>query len=186
MKVTELKMAITGHTAGLGKALFDHFHQKSFGVFGFSRKNGYDISNLESRSILVEKISACDLFINNAHCGWAQVELLYSVFEKWKDQPKHIINIGSNSGDGIKNFVHPYAIQKSALDKAAEQLNNIRDARCRVSTIRPGWIHTERIEKMNISEPQLTLQQVVTTIDWIVQLPPTMHIPSISLLAKRI
>ncbi len=178
-------MAITGHTAGLGKALFDYFNQK-FSVFGFSRKNGYDISTFESRLAIIEKMNDCDVFINNAYCGWAQVDLLNAVFEKWKDQPKHIINIGSNSSDGIKNYHHPYAIHKSALDKASEQLNHVKEARCRVSTLRPGWIHTERIEKMNISDPQLSLQEVVTAVEWMIQLPKSMHIPSMSLLARSL
>jgi hypothetical protein len=97
-------MAITGHKGGLGKALFDHFKAKSFVVSGFSRTNGYDISAASCREQLVQNISECDLFINNAHSGWGQVELLYSVFEIWNNKPKHIINIGSNSGDGTKTM----------------------------------------------------------------------------------
>jgi hypothetical protein len=178
-------MAITGHKGGLGKALFDHFKAKSFVVSGFSRTNGYDISAASCREQLVQNISECDLFINNAHSGWGQVELLYSVFEIWNNKPKHIINIGSNSGDGTKNYVHNYAIQKSALDKATEQLNNIPESRCRVTTIRPGWIQTDRVKAMNLSEPQLSLQEVVSVVEWIVGLPNSMHIPTMSILAGR-
>jgi NADP-dependent 3-hydroxy acid dehydrogenase YdfG len=130
-------------------------------------------------------VSSCDVFINNAHAGWAQVDLLYQIFEQWKLQPKHIINISSNSGDGIKNYVHPYAVQKTALDKASEQLNAIREAKCRVSNLRPGWLDTQRIRELNVSEPKIALSEMAQLIEWVVCLPKTLHISTMSMTARQ-
>lgn len=178
------KISITGHTSGLGKALFDHFTQKNFAIEGYSRQNGYDISYPETQKRLIEKVSSSEFFINNAHSTWAQVELLYSLFEKWKDQPKHIINISSNSGDGIKNYIHPYAIHKNSLDKASEQLNNIPDAKCRVTNVRPAWIATDRIKNIAINDNMLNPKDVVSIIEWLILLPSNLHIPLLSLRAR--
>ena len=39
-----MKIAITGHTKGIGKALYDNLSQQHE-VEGYSRSNGFDISN---------------------------------------------------------------------------------------------------------------------------------------------
>jgi NAD(P)-dependent dehydrogenase (short-subunit alcohol dehydrogenase family) len=41
------RCVITGHTSGLGLALFEHFKNKGWDVEGYSRSNGYDL-NLRS------------------------------------------------------------------------------------------------------------------------------------------
>ncbi len=179
------KIAITGHTSGLGKSLFKHFEQKGFLVEGFSRTNGYDLSAIEAQQRVVQKINSFDVFINNAYSGWSQVELLYLVFECWKGQSKHIINVSSNSGDGNKNYVHPYAVQKTALDKASEQLNAIRETQCRVTNLRPGWLDTERIQKLNVSDPKISLQEMSTLIDWLIEIPKTLHISNLCMTARQ-
>ena len=47
---------------------------------------------------LKDALKNCDVFINNAHQGYIQVELLNAVFEMWKDNPdKTIVNISSLS-----------------------------------------------------------------------------------------
>ena len=84
------------------------------------------------------------MFINNAYSGFSQVEMLYEIFNEWKDDDRIIINIGSNSSDGIKNQVWPYSVHKAALDKACEQLSNLK-SKCNVSLIKFGYIGTERI-----------------------------------------
>lgn len=179
------KIAITGHTAGLGESLFKHFLHQGYSIEGFSRSNGYDLSTSEGLQQLVKKVGSCDIFINNAYSGWAQIDLLYQMFEQWKPQPKHIINISSNSGDGIKNFMHPYAVQKTALDKASEQLNAILEAKCRVTNLRPGWLDTERVSKLKVTDPKISLQEMATLIEWIVCLPQTLHISTMSMTARE-
>ena len=185
MTAPQLKIAITGHTAGLGQSLFNHFQRKGYLVEGFSRSNGYDLSRPECLQQLVKKVSSCDILINNAHAGWCQVELLYLMFEQWKFQPKQIINLSSNSSDGIKNYVHPYAVQKTALDKASEQLNAVREAKCRITTLRPGWLDTERIRQLKVSDAKISLQEMATLIEWLVCLPKTLHISTMSMTARE-
>ena len=47
-----MKVAITGHTKGLGKELYNRFDD----VLGFSSSNGYDISNNYERSNIILQI----------------------------------------------------------------------------------------------------------------------------------
>lgn len=185
MTFKEPKIAITGHTAGLGKGLYEHFVEQRFEIKGFSRSNGYDLTDPMTLRKLAEELESYDILINNAHADWSQTELLYLCFEKWKSQPKHIINVSSNSGDGIKPFVHPYAIHKAALDKACEQLNAQKGARCRVTNLRPGWINTERIAQFNVTDPKISIKDITLLIEWLLRLPQTLHISTISMTARE-
>ena len=56
--------------------------------------NGYDINNRDSRTKIVHAVNDCNIFINNAHEGFGQVELLNDIFTAWKDKDSLIINIG--------------------------------------------------------------------------------------------
>jgi short-subunit dehydrogenase len=138
-----MKFAITGHTRGLGAAIAQTL---SYGhtVLGFSKSTGYNITDKEDRKLIIEQSQDCHVFINNAHKGYAQTELLYELWEYWKDQDKLIINIGSNTTDSIKPFAHKYTAEKNALEKASEQLANL-NMPCKVSMYKFGWIGTERV-----------------------------------------
>ena len=44
MTNNNLKIAITGHTEGIGKEIYDYFELFGHNVKGFARANGYDLS----------------------------------------------------------------------------------------------------------------------------------------------
>lgn len=137
-----MKYAITGHTRGLGQAIVRHVGEAN--AMGFSRSNGYDIAVAEDRQRIVEAIQECDVFVNNAHSEYNQTQLLYDVWSEWADRDKIIINIGSNTTDGIKPHPHEYSAQKASLEKASEQLASMNRP-CKVTMFRFGYIGTERI-----------------------------------------
>ena len=60
-----MKLAITGHTKGIGKAIADLYPNS----LGFSRSNGYDISKPEDVKLIIETTIEmdCDVFVNNAY-----------------------------------------------------------------------------------------------------------------------
>ena len=161
-----MKIGITGHTKGIGKAVYIKYLPS---IVGFSRHNGFDISVIENRQKLIDSIQDCDVFINNAYTlNNAQVDLLYELYDSWKDQEKHIINIGSNSSTGIKNKPHKYATDKYALEKASEQLSHI-DSVCKISLIKFGYVNTLRVmETYNPSE-YVTIEKAVEVIDFVIK-----------------
>lgn len=155
---------ITGHTSGLGKALHKLFPDAQC----YSRSNGFDIKHPAN---IISKIdqSQRNVFINNAYDGFAQVDLLFEVFNTLKESNSLIINVSSNSGDGIKSFVHPYAIHKSALDKASEQLSYISETEknpCSVSNIRFGYLDTPRTK--HVTEKKIHAGNAASYINFII------------------
>lgn len=133
-----MKYYITGTRRGLGQALAEH----------------YDT---------VDSMAECQVFINCKHDGFSQVELLYQAAEMGVPR---IINISSNSGDGIKTWIHSYAVEKAALDKANEQLfyNGVN-----TTAVRFGWIDTPRVE--SVTEPKMSIEYCVSVIDWVLAQP---------------
>jgi short-subunit dehydrogenase len=136
-----MKYAITGHTQGIGLALSNLLTPN---YIGFSRSNGYDITIKENRETIIQQSADCDVFINNAYADFNQVNLLYELYDNWKDSVKIIVNIGSETTCGIKNHSHIYTAHKISLDKASEQLSHL-DNRCGVINIRFGWVGTSRV-----------------------------------------
>ena len=58
-----MKVAITGHSKGIGKALADIFETNGHTVLGFSRSNGFDISESANRISILNKSQDADIFI---------------------------------------------------------------------------------------------------------------------------
>ena len=58
-----MKIAITGHTTGIGKAIHDWFLGDA-DILGFSKSNGYDITNKDDRIKIINESMDCDVFIN--------------------------------------------------------------------------------------------------------------------------
>lgn len=132
-----MKYYITGTRRGLGEAL--------------AKKYG----NCES-------LEECDVFINCKHDGYQQVELLYKAAEL----NKRIINIGSNSPDQDKKIPRPYAVEKSALDKANEQLYY---QGVDTSIIRFGYFDSPRVE--HIDAEKMTISYCVGIVQWVLEQP---------------
>jgi hypothetical protein len=86
-----MRYAITGHTDGIGKALAKSVENS----IGFSRSNGYDLTNPSDRKRIINESSESDVFINNACDKFGQSELLLEYWHAYRNEPKTIINVGS-------------------------------------------------------------------------------------------
>lgn len=140
-----MKYAITGHTKGIGKHLFDKL---SPNAIGFSRSTGYDINNKEDRNRLIIESRDCDVFINNAESNFSQTYMLIDLFKEWKDSNKTIINVGSRiteiSLPKNKLELLEYQSQKLILKTMVNQLQGYP---CNVTYKWFPYVGTERILK---------------------------------------
>ena len=112
----------------------------------------------------VDTLEECDVFINCKHNGFEQVELLYKAAEL----NKKIINIGSRASDGIlkKNNRFLYAVQKSALDKANEQLYY---QGVDTTIIRFGRFDSPRVD--HGTKLKMSVEYCVSVVSWVVKQP---------------
>jgi nucleoside-diphosphate-sugar epimerase len=138
-----MKIAITGHTAGIGKALSNEYTRLGHEIVGLSKRDGNNIRNIPK---ICDQIEPCDIFINNAQAGYAQTELLFEMAQRWSGTKKHIIVISTMmTQDPISVLsgldMDHYRIQKLALEQAVHQLRH-RRLGIKITIVRPGNIAT--------------------------------------------
>ena len=92
-------IAITGHTGGLGLALFNYFKDRGDEVIGMSRSNGYELP--DRNSAVFDIARTADLFVNNAYGGQAQTEFIKLLYNKVP-----IISMGSMAADYPKDTAY--------------------------------------------------------------------------------
>jgi hypothetical protein len=139
-----MKYAITGHTQGIGKGIFDRL---SPNCLGFSTTNGYDITRKIDRSNIIKQVQDCDVFINNASDSMGQTLMLIDLFYEWKDLNKVIINVGSR----IAEYKEPiweskllaYQAEKIMLKEMSLKLKDVSN--CKIEYKWFGYVGTEKI-----------------------------------------
>jgi NADP-dependent 3-hydroxy acid dehydrogenase YdfG len=181
-------IAITGHTSGIGKGLYDHFVGLGCNVHGFSKDTGFDISLKENIDRIVELTRDCDLFINNAYHHYAQVEIARLWQQQhWND--KHfIINTSSMAAEPLadipNNFpwLKPYGEEKHALNEISWMINHT-GSKCKSIVIMPGVCQTnfynpydteeqnglELYNKIIETNSIITVDDLVKTVDLVLQ-----------------
>jgi nucleoside-diphosphate-sugar epimerase len=133
-----MKIAITGHTSGIGQALAEAYYGHD--IVGLSKRDGNNIRNTPKIASLIEP---CDMFINNAQEGFAQTELLFEVTQRWAHTNKQIIVISTmmtqqpiSSIEGMDE----YRLQKVALEQAVQQLRFKYPQGPKITVVRPGRV----------------------------------------------
>ena len=93
------KIAIIGHTKGIGKAIADMYKKKKYQVIGMSSSNGYDLQF--SQIEIMEQLDDCQLIVLNAYVGRGQMNLLKRIYGKFVFEDKKVAVITSTSGTPI-------------------------------------------------------------------------------------
>ena len=179
-----MKIAITGHTSGIGKGILEYYSGEHE-VIGFSLENGYNINDY---SRILEETKDCDIFINNAYSHYTQSEIV-SEWAKVHSNDKHlIISTSSIAAEPLleieKMFPHlkPYGDEKYAINKASWNVNH-SESLCKSSVIMPGVVETSFYNPYDTEEQNgvelynrvmetnsiITVDDLVKTIDFIIQ-----------------
>jgi len=107
--------------------------------------------------------------------------MLYELFDAWQDLPRLIINISSNSGDSIKQRVHPYAVYKSALDKASQQLSHQKSG-VQICNLRFGYIDTPSVRHHD--QKKMSVDHACDWVYYIINSPLTTLVTEITVLPR--
>lgn len=159
------KIAITGHTKGLGQALFNYFGDKGDEVLGFSRSTGH-VLPFKMQEIL-KASEDCNVFINNAFPVTSQVTLLYQLFHKWHDKQKTIVTIGSHTTDDQHDEPNQYYAEKFALDAACKNLRKLNPT-CRIVLLRPSYFASERMLQTISYDKCISLKEMCALVDYVI------------------
>ena len=145
-----MKIAITGHKKGIGRAFAEQLTARGHEIVGISRSDGENIRRVAHTASLIEP---CDMLINNAISLYAQTELLFEVWHRWQNikEAHYIWNISTKlceldhdidiNGLTLRESMQ-YRNQKMSLELAHHQLN-FQPSNIRMSLVRPGDVRTQ-------------------------------------------
>mgnify|MGYP003337287038 CR=1 FL=1 len=136
-----MKIAITGHSAGIGQALAKQYEARGHEIVGLSKRYGHNIKNIPK---IADHIEPCDMFINNAQSGFAQTELLFEMARRWQGTKKHIMVVSTMMTElpvSVIPGMTEYWCQKTTLETAIHQLKHERRG-IKFTIVRPGDIAT--------------------------------------------
>lgn len=152
-----MKYAITGHTSGIGKKIFEKL---SPNILGFSRTNGYDIENDKDRKKIISEAIDCDIFINNAHSGFGQTYLFLEFVSHWRDNKnKTIINVGSRIAEINLPASHYNLLQYQAEKVILKEMTKKIISNCSIKYKWFGYVGTDKILK---KYPNFTKKDYIT------------------------
>ena len=164
-----MKIGITGTTAGIGATII----KMPYEFVGFDRQDG----DLNEPSCVYEKLKDCDVFINNAWEGDCQVKLLTYFFDKWRDQHKKIISIGSSvcSYQPSSNGYGDYVDFKRQLRTAHCDIVNLKTTKCKSYLVNPGVTDTKLVQSRECNK--MTTDDVTSIIKFVLE--NKLYIPEI-------
>ena len=171
-----MKVAITGHTNGIGLGLYNYFVERDHEVLGFSRSNGYTMPEANDR--ILSQIIDCDLFVNNSEPVLSKLFFLRQLSQLWWDKPKTIIIIGSvlSKQPNTSEFVYAQ-IEKKLLDYETRNItyNTKPDRKLVITAIHPNFVKTNLHSELGIPDADdsvtLSVQQVVDVVDMTLRSP---------------
>jgi NAD(P)-dependent dehydrogenase (short-subunit alcohol dehydrogenase family) len=173
-----MKLAITGHTRGIGKAIADLYP----GYIGFSSSNGYDISKPEDVKLIIDTalLMECDVFVNNAYSGTAQTSIFEKLLTHWNTDPsKTIVNINSRTiynGPNQRQYTTDKKLLRSSAITAIRDINR----QCRVININPGYVQTDMTESVHEKYNMLSPEQLADMIKWCLDQPQGIEVGELS------
>lgn len=187
------RVAITGHTKGIGQQIWNRLEDRGIELKGFSKSTGYNLQRVSTCKKVVQEVVEwnADVFINNAYVPDNQVRLLYLLYEHWENKPRLIVNLSATSSDSITNFSQmgynenwtPYVSDKARLDFASLQLANMyKKGKCRVSLVKPGFVDTDSTAmfKEFAEEYMMTADSVAEQLEWLVDLGREVQVRNLS------
>lgn len=161
-----MKIAVTGHTSGIGKTIYDLLGNENQ-VVGYSLDNGYDISKEHSRLEIITACKDVDVFINNAYHTTGQLDILKKLLVMWQGQNKIIINIGSKvifykAAD--ENVDADYIASKKKLQ---DVVTKNREGLPKLCNVIVGWSDTEMAK--HITYPKVSTLEVANFVKYTIE-----------------
>src|SRR6056300_424569 len=168
------KIAIVGHTRGIGKAIADLYKKKKYEVIGMSRSNGFDI--IHDQEKIIENIEGCHLVVLNAHADRGQLNLLKRIYGLYAYDKMKVAVITSTSGldeepdysqfqiwDKFK-YVQYCEIKKELIEYIEELQHELISKQLSVYDVCPDVVDTDMIKGLWQDLPKLSAHEVADAV----------------------
>jgi NAD(P)-dependent dehydrogenase (short-subunit alcohol dehydrogenase family) len=168
------KIAVIGHTKGIGKAICDLYKKKKYEVIGMSRSNGHDI--IHDQEKIIENIQGCGLVVLNAHADRGQLNLLKRIYGLYAFDKMKVAVITSTSGldeepdysqfqiwDKFK-YVQYCEIKKELIEYIEELQQELISKPLSVYDVCPDVVDTDMIKGLWQDLPKLSVHEVADAV----------------------
>ncbi len=164
------KIAVIGHTKGIGKAIADLYKRKKYEIVGLSRTTGYDLETDQEK--IIEKLVDCELIVVNAYAKFGQYHLLKRIYSEFHHHYKKVVVITSTSGtpqgkdeDNYGADYNEYCWHKEHLIKYVSELQEeLFNKPLSVYDVCPDVVDTDMIKGMWEGLPKLTAEEIADTV----------------------
>ena len=168
------KIAIIGHTRGIGKAIANLYIKKKYQVIGMSRSNGFDL--VQDQEKILEKIEDCGLVVLNAHSLRGQLTLLKRIYGKHSFDKMQVAVITSTSGLDDEPDLNEFKlwdkfeysqyceIKKELIEYISELQEELLNKPLSVYDICPDVVDTDMTKGLWNNLPKLTSQEVADAV----------------------
>ena len=142
------RVAVTGHTSGIGKEIYEYCQFNGAEVRGYSRRSGFDMKERNGDHIINDILRwDAEIVFNHAWYPRIQNKILKILHTQWKEKEKVIINtgsatcyysIGASIYESDKAELRDYCIAK-AVDYPFKN-------KCRLHNVSMGWTNSAVLE----------------------------------------
>ena len=174
MNLEKNKIAVIGHSRGIGKAICDLCKKKKYNVVGMSKSNGFDLVHDQEK--ILEKIQDCGLVVLNAHADRGQLTLLKKIYGRHSFDKMKVAVITSTSGIEEEpdynefqiwdkfEYVQYCEIKKELIQYINELQEELISKPLSVYDVCPDVVDTDMTKGLWEHLPKLTSQEVAEAV----------------------
>jgi NAD(P)-dependent dehydrogenase (short-subunit alcohol dehydrogenase family) len=174
MNLKKNKIAVIGHSRGIGKAICDLYSKKKYNVVGMSKSNGFDVVHDQEK--ILEEMQDCSLVVLNAHSDRGQLTLLKKIYGRHSFDKMKVAVITSTSGieeepdynqfkiwDKFK-YVQYCEIKKELIEYIDEVQEELMSKPLSVYDVCPDVVDTDMTKGVWENLPKLTAEEVADAV----------------------
>tara|TARA_Y100000114_G_scaffold101330_1_gene94499 strand:- start:3868 stop:4446 length:579 start_codon:yes stop_codon:yes gene_type:complete len=165
------RIFITGHTRGIGKAVFDLYKSKNYLCYGVSKSTGLDID--KDCDVIVKQMANFKYIVLNAYAKDSQLKMLKEIIRNYQHDEKHVAVITSTSGTSAgmdRSFKEQeynwYCKNKKELIEFIEKSQqDLYDKPIQIYDICPDTVKTDMSEGLWEEYPKLLAEEVAECVE---------------------
>lgn len=165
------RIFITGHTRGIGKAIFDLYKSKNYLCYGVSKSTGLDIE--KDCDTIVQQMANFKYIVLNAYAKDSQLRMLKEIIALYQNDDKHVAVITSTSGtpagmdSSFKEQEYNWYCKnkKELIEFIEKSQQDLYDKPIQIYDICPDTVKTDMSQGLWEEYPKLEATEVAECVD---------------------
>jgi NAD(P)-dependent dehydrogenase (short-subunit alcohol dehydrogenase family) len=165
------RIFITGHTRGIGKAIFELYKSKGFMCHGVSKSQGLDVD--KDCELIAQQMANFKYIVLNAYAKDSQLRMLKEIIKLYQDDDKHIAVITSTSGtpagmdSSLKEQEYNWYCKnkKELIEFIEKSQQDLYEKPIQIYDICPDTVKTDMSKGLWDEYPKLDVRDVAECVD---------------------